>query len=86
MRRNNICSSSFFEITHRDKPSASGQLLSVAEASARLGISKSWLNKSRVHGTGPLATMIGRRVLYDMRDLEVWLNTKKRRSTSDLGG
>jgi predicted DNA-binding transcriptional regulator AlpA len=44
--------------------------LSVAEAAAFLGVSKSWLDKQRVHGGGPAYLKIGRRVVYDLSDLE----------------
>jgi predicted DNA-binding transcriptional regulator AlpA len=66
--------------------SPSRPLLSVSEAAAWLGMSRSWLQKSRVYGNGPVATVLGRRVLYDMADLEAYLATRKQVSTSaELG-
>jgi predicted DNA-binding transcriptional regulator AlpA len=62
------------------------RLLSVREAAEFLGISASWLNKARLCGTAPTATIIGRRVLYDIHDLETWLATRKQRNTSESVG
>jgi hypothetical protein len=58
------------------------RLLSVYEAAEWLGMSRSWLQKGRVYGYGPVATMLGRRVLYDARDLERYLATRKQANTS----
>ena len=57
-------------------------LLSVARAAEFLGISQSWLNKADAAGAGPTATLIGRRVLYDARDLQSWLASKKQAANS----
>jgi hypothetical protein len=57
-------------------------LLSVSEAAEWLGMSRSWLQKSRVYGNGPVATVLGRRVLYDLRDLENFLTECKQASAS----
>ena len=58
------------------------RLLSMAQTADHIGMSASWLRKSRVYGTGPRATVLGRRVLYDLRDVEAWLRTRKQTSTS----
>jgi hypothetical protein len=57
----------------------------VAEAAAFLGVSKSWLDKHRVHGGGPAYLKIGRRVVYDLRDLEEFAAGRRFRNTSDPG-
>lgn len=57
--------------------------LSVAEAAEHLGVSKSLLNKQRLSGGGPVYMKIGRRVLYDLTDLESWVLSTKRRHTSE---
>lgn len=54
----------------------------VIEAAKRLGISKSWLNKKRVTGGGPPYIKLGRRVVYDVCELEVWAEGRKRTNTS----
>lgn len=60
--------------------------LSVDAASRHIGLSVSTLNKLRVFGGGPVFLKLGRRVVYDLADLDAWLSTKRRRSTSDIGG
>lgn len=52
--------------------------LSVREAAAFLGISKSFLDKRRLDGTGPRYLQLGRRVLYDAADLELWAVQRRR--------
>jgi hypothetical protein len=44
--------------------------LSVREAAQYLGLSKSLLDKKRLDGTGAVYLKLGRRVLYDIEDLE----------------
>lgn len=59
--------------------------LPVKGAAEHLGLSVSTLNKLRVFGGGPVFLKLGRRVVYDLADLDQWLETKRRRSTSDDG-
>ena len=59
--------------------------LPVEAASRHVGLSVSTLNKLRVFGGGPVFLKLGRRVVYDLADLDAWLATKRRRSTSDAG-
>ena len=59
--------------------------LSVERAAHHIGLSVSTLNKLRVFGGGPVFLKLGRRVAYDLTDLDAWLATKRRRSTSDTG-
>jgi predicted DNA-binding transcriptional regulator AlpA len=58
--------------------------ISVREAAAYLGISKSFLDKKRLDGSGPIYMKIGRRVTYDLSDLEIWVAGQKRRHTSEV--
>jgi predicted DNA-binding transcriptional regulator AlpA len=57
------------------------------DAAAFLGLSVSTLAKMRLRGDGPRYAKIGKRVvLYALKDLEVWVEARKRNSTSeDLG-
>ena len=55
----------------------------VRDAADYLGLSASTLNKLRVFGGGPVFLKLGRRVAYDLADLDAWLKAKRRRSTSD---
>ena len=57
--------------------------LSVKEAAAYLGLSVSTLNKLRLSGKGPRYLKLGRRVLYDIRDLESWVAERTRSHTSE---
>jgi predicted DNA-binding transcriptional regulator AlpA len=57
--------------------------LRTADASAYCGSSKSTFEKYRLTGEGPAYSKIGRVVVYDKADLEIWLNSKKHNSTSE---
>ncbi|WP_426027246.1 helix-turn-helix transcriptional regulator [Brevundimonas sp. TWP2-3-4b2] len=59
--------------------------LSVKSAALIVGLSVSTMNKLRVHGGGPTFLKLGRRVVYDPRDLDNWLTSRRRTSTSDQG-
>ena len=49
--------------------------LNSPEAAEYLGISVSTLSKRRVDGDGPKYLKLGRRVVYDTRDLDDWLDS-----------
>lgn len=54
------------------------------EAATYIGESPSTLNKRRLSGgDGPPFLKISRRVVYDTADLDAWLASKRRRSTSE---
>lgn len=57
--------------------------LNSSEAADYIKISLSWLAKSRLKGDGPPYAKIGRRVVYNREDLDQWLATRRRRSTSE---
>jgi predicted DNA-binding transcriptional regulator AlpA len=59
--------------------------VSAPEAAKYLGISASTLSKLRVFGGGPTFHKLGRRVVYDTRDLDGWFEARQRLSTSDTG-
>jgi hypothetical protein len=71
-----------------DHTAALGRKASVSEAARYAGVSTSYLNKLRCVGGGPEFFKIGSRVLYDLADLDTWLERHRRRSTSgqDHGG
>jgi predicted DNA-binding transcriptional regulator AlpA len=54
-----------------------------SEAAIYCGLSMSTLNKLRMFGGGPIYLKLGRSVVYDQDDLDAWLDSKKRQSTSD---
>ena len=57
--------------------------LTVKEAADYVRLAMSTLNALRTAGRGPRFIKLGRKVLYDVKDLDVWLDRNKRRSTSD---
>jgi predicted DNA-binding transcriptional regulator AlpA len=59
--------------------------LNAAEAAEHLNLSTSTLAKLRLYGSGPAYLKLGRRVAYDVADLEAWVADRRRRSTSDMG-
>ena len=59
--------------------------LRTVAAANYVGSSKSTLEKLRVYGGGPIFHKLGRTVVYDTDDLDAWLATRRRNSTSDLG-
>jgi hypothetical protein len=69
-------SASSEQITQRAK-------LSVCDAAAYLNMSKSWLDKRRLDGNGPRYLKIGRRICYDLADLELFAGSQKRQHTSE---
>lgn len=65
-------------------PNRSGRKLRAREAAEYLGLSSSTLAKMRLHGNGPPYAKVGPRVVvYDLSDLETYVATRKRFSTSD---
>ena len=54
------------------------------EAAGYLGLSVSTLAKLRMRGDGPPFSNLGSRVLYHPSDLDAWVASRKRTSTSDL--
>lgn len=58
-------------------------LLNVREAAARLGLSKSTLDKWRCAGKGPqYIKSTDRAVRYDPADLDAWIAARRRRSAT----
>jgi predicted DNA-binding transcriptional regulator AlpA len=59
-------------------------LLRVREAAARLGLSKSTLDKMRCDGRGPRFVKITNKLVgYDPTDLDAYADSRKRQSTSE---
>ena len=64
-------------------PELSKRLLRTKDAAAYLGLSKSTLEKHRVTGDGAIYASLGRVVVYDVNDLDAYVEARKRRSTSE---
>lgn len=54
-------------------------------AARRLGLSASTLEKLRCMGGGPAYLKLGRRVVYEARDLDDWKAARRTHSTSQRG-
>ena len=60
-------------------------LLPEREAAQFLSVGSKCLQAWRVKGGGPVFLKVGRLVRYTQADLEEWLETRRRQSTSDTG-
>ena len=66
--------------------SVENRKLRVPAAAEYLGLSASTLAKMRLRGDGPPYSKAGPRVVvYDVVDIDSWLASRRRRSTSDPG-
>lgn len=63
-------------------PDAARSALPVSDAAQYLGLSASTLNKLRLTGDGPPYYKLSRRVVYRQSDLDAWLESHRRYSTS----
>ena len=63
--------------------SSSERLLTVQEAAAYLRLSKSFLDKARLTGTGPAFVRLGRKILYRPQDMDDWVRQRRYGSTSE---
>jgi hypothetical protein len=59
--------------------------LNTDQAAAYCGSTRSTFEKLRHLGGSAPYLKVGRRVVYDIADLDLWLASKRRRSTSDRG-
>jgi predicted DNA-binding transcriptional regulator AlpA len=61
-----------------------GSLLDVTAAAEHCGLSASTLNKLRCRGAGPkFLKLTGAAVRYDPKDLDLWIESRRRSSTSE---
>ena len=60
--------------------------LSALEAATTLGLALSTLAKLRLSGRGPAYLKLGRRIRYRVADLETFMQSKRRHSTSGEEG
>lgn len=58
--------------------------LTVCEAAEYLRVSKSFLDKLRVTGGGPIFIKSGSRVLYSIERLDEWMTAREFASTSEI--
>lgn len=67
------------------RESNADRMLRTHEAAEYCGSSASTFEKLRLTGGGPVYSKIGRRVVYRQADLDVWIDARRRTSTSDPG-
>ncbi|MBT4889875.1 MAG: helix-turn-helix domain-containing protein [Rhodospirillales bacterium] len=58
--------------------------LNRVKAAEYLGLSSKTLDRLRISGGGPRYWKAGSRVMYDQRDLDAWVDERKRSSTSEI--
>ncbi len=66
-------------MTHQPIP----RYLRTRPAADYIGLSPRTLEKFRLSGAGPTYSKVGRAVLYDRQELDLWLAERRRSSTSD---
>ncbi|MCP5382036.1 MAG: helix-turn-helix domain-containing protein [Kordiimonadaceae bacterium] len=59
--------------------------LRTSDAAAYCGLSKSTFDKYRITGEGPAFLKLGRAVVYDLKDLDFWMESNRFTSTSEVG-
>ena len=59
--------------------------LRTPEAARFVGLSIRALEKHRIYGTGPRYSKLGGRVVYRIEDLQAWVESGAKASTSDPG-
>lgn len=62
------------------------RMMTQAIAAEGLTLSPRSLEKMRTTGRGPKYIKVGRRVLYDPRDVAAWLESHKVSNTAEAGG
>ena len=70
-------------MTTNVKASCEEDLLRTGQTAKRLGLSERYLEILRVRGDGPPFVSFGRCVRYRPSDVDLWVETRLRRSTSD---
>jgi len=68
---------------HNDQIGEHAHALDTESSAKYLSIRPITLYQMRLYGTGPIFRKIGRRVVYLRKDLDSFLETSARRSTSD---
>jgi hypothetical protein len=61
------------------------ELLDTKGAAAYLKLAKQTMAKLRCQGGGPPYYRVGTKICYAVAELDVWLDARRRRSTSDAG-
>ena len=57
--------------------------VTTSDAAKIVGLSESTLTKLRLYGNGPTYCKLGRRVVYRLTDLELWLQSRAVKDTTE---
>jgi predicted DNA-binding transcriptional regulator AlpA len=76
-------SSQIMEVSKLEKQTIVPRLLDTHAAAAYLGLATQTIEIFRLKGNGPRFVKMGRAVRYDRADLDSYIETNKRRSTSE---
>jgi hypothetical protein len=68
---------------YREANTVSSEKFKTGEAAVYIGKSASWLNKTRLNGTGPVYLKVGGSVVYMRADLDAFLNGTRRTAVYD---
>ena len=68
-----------------NSPGFPRRYLRTPDASRFVGLSIRTLEKHRIYGTGPRYAKLGGRVVYRLEDLQAWVESAFKASTSDPG-
>ena len=66
-------------------PGLPPRYLRTPEAARFVGLSIRTLEKHRIYGTGPRYAKLGGRIVYSLDDLQAWVASAVKASTSDPG-
>ena len=66
-------------------PGLPPRYLRTPEAARFVGLSIRTLEKHRIYGTGPRYAKLGGRVVYSLEDMQAWVGSAVKASTSDPG-
>jgi predicted DNA-binding transcriptional regulator AlpA len=66
-------------------PGLPPRYLRTPDAAKLVGLSIRTLEKHRIYGTGPRYSKLGGRVVYAVEDLQAWVDSGAKASTSDPG-
>lgn len=58
--------------------------MNTSDAANYIGMSASWLNKTRMHGNGPAYIKLGGSVKYLKSDLDSWMAANRRTAVYDF--
>jgi hypothetical protein len=57
--------------------------LTTRQAALDFNLSTSWLSKLRLTGNGPTYCKVGKRILYRRDEIQRWIDSHSRKSTSE---